>query len=435
MGTNNPHFIIRKESFGGILYDKSSFQYYSLENEGFSLLEFLKENGYHNTRIKYQNDEEALELIKDLLNLGLTPDELSNLKITEYDAVDKALSMPLKAYLTVTERCNLRCKHCFGAFGNPVEMSLEQVEYILNELEKAGVCQIGLTGGEPFYHPDIYKIIDLIIEHGFTLQTTTNGLLIDQKFIDSFKKYGSKFFRLSISIDGLPQDHDAIRGAGNYEALKKKMDLLKENQIPFAFNYVINNKNFDSFSKFLDYQYNEGNHCGSFTWIIPTGRAKDNSEFILDPNDHWAAKSKHIKQCIIDFAKRTGKMQYMYGGSIWPDGSITYEENDIIHELGIKRCAAGASIITISADGKLLPCIFAKELLERRGLHSESIFDHSLAQIWRTNDQFIFMRNLDANTACKKCELYGTECTGGCPAESDYFTNEVDAFPPYCSIR
>ncbi|MGN0323131.1 MAG: radical SAM protein [Oliverpabstia sp.] len=429
-------FVVRKEAFGGIIYDTEQFCFYAIDNEGIGILKEMNFSGLNEAKRKYANDQEILSYIDNLETIGFNSEVCSELKIIQNPIVSNSLTAPVKAYLTVTDRCNLRCKHCFGTFGVGHEMSLEQVEHVLNQLEEVGVCEIGLTGGEPFYHPDIYTIITMIVDRGFTLQTTTNGTLINQEFIDIFKKYGKKCFRLSISFDGIPDFHDSIRGQGSFERAISGARLLKENGIEFAFNTVINACNINSLNDFLQIMFNEGIYSGSFNIIQPVGRAKNNANLLLSSDPATMCQQIHfVKTCIHRFAEMTGRSQYMYGRSIQPDGTETYGDMGFLAEIGLKGCGAGANIVTICSDGRLLPCIFIEEFLTEKGMQFDSIFDKPLLEIWRTSTPFTYMRNRDVDSQCKKCEFYQKQCTSVCPAMAMYYYGNPNTPMPYCQYN
>ena len=325
------------------------------------------------------------------------------------------------------------CKHCMGAYGHGIEMSLEQIEYILDQFEEAGVCQIGLTGGEPFTHPEIYKIITMIVERGFTLQTTTNGTLIDQNFIDVFQNYMKSCFRLSLSFDGIPELHDSIRGRGAFEKVMNGAMLLKKNGIEFGFNTVINSMNIKSLPEFLQMMFDAEIYSGSFNIIKPIGRATVNNELLLSKDSvTMCQQMAFIRDCIQKFAKMTERTQYMRGASIQPDGSEAYEDITLFSEIGLERCAAGAYMVSVSTNGRLSPCIFVEELLGKQGLKSETIFAKPMLEIWKSNPQFLYMRNMGANNLCKKCSFYQVNCTSVCAAESLYYFGDTSTPMPYC---
>jgi len=64
-------------------------------------------------------------------------------------------------FLYITERCQLRCKHCYmgDRLLKPKEMSLEEIRKILKYFKSLGHYKLYLLGGEPLLHPQIKEII------------------------------------------------------------------------------------------------------------------------------------------------------------------------------------------------------------------------------------------------------------------------------------
>lgn len=66
---------------------------------------------------------------------------------------------PLTASLELTHKCNLRCLHCYGNFGSGDEMPKQQVLTLLDDLEKVGVKNLELTGGDISVYPYLNDIL------------------------------------------------------------------------------------------------------------------------------------------------------------------------------------------------------------------------------------------------------------------------------------
>jgi MoaA/NifB/PqqE/SkfB family radical SAM enzyme len=121
------------------------------------------------------------------------------------------------AMVNITNRCNLRCKHCFVfREGNPNdpkgEMSTSVMIGKLAELQRRHNIQHMLwMGGEPLLRPDVLRDGTELFERNIV---TTNGTkdLIDLPNCTYV-----------ISIDGPPDYNDSIRGKGSF---KKVMDTL-----------------------------------------------------------------------------------------------------------------------------------------------------------------------------------------------------------------
>ncbi|HSH36197.1 radical SAM/SPASM domain-containing protein [Schnuerera sp.] len=429
-------FLLRKENFGALLYDRKTFEFYFIDQFGFDIISNIDKIGIRKTIgiYDYNDRNNVVEYIEELSKIDLIKDNKINADIIINEPTEKSLSAPIKTYLTITDICNLRCKHCFGDFGEGSEMNMKDIRYVLMQLKKLGVPQISITGGEPLCHPRIYDIIELIIEEGFTIQITTNGLLINDRFVNTFSKYSNQCFRVSISLDGIEEAHDRIRGKGNFSKVMDKIRFLQYNNLNFGVNTVINNYNIDTINQYLDMLLENKITNVSFSLIMPTGRAGKGQVNLIKLNDSlWKDKIVRVKKSIKEFAMKTASSQYAFGKIVTPDGEFVLEHDEIRTELGLKRCAAGSYIVTISSNGDLLPCVHLRDVFARRKIYSESIFDKPLKEIWDFNEQFLFMRNLEAGNICTSCESYiNGLCVGGCPAISDIFSDNVFDNDPYC---
>ena len=118
-----------------------------------------------------------------------------------------------KALVQITERCNLHCAHCFVSAGREgLDMDLAAIELaLLPRLTQARVRRLTLTGGEPFAHPDILKIVALVRKQ-MRVTICTNATLIDEGQIDELASIGG--VRLNVSLDGFScESHGRFRGS------------------------------------------------------------------------------------------------------------------------------------------------------------------------------------------------------------------------------
>ncbi len=121
-----------------------------------------------------------------------------------------------KAILQITERCNLRCKHCFvSSVPNGSYMDYEVIENdILPRLLNLNVIKVTLTGGEPFVHPNLFEICNLFACNGIEITICTNGTLVTENILSKFEKI--HHLKFNISLDGFSFDsHGKFRGMRN----------------------------------------------------------------------------------------------------------------------------------------------------------------------------------------------------------------------------
>lgn len=119
----------------------------------------------------------------------------------------------MKMMLQITERCNLRCAHCFvEAENSGNEMNFESIKNrIIPCFIENSVKKVTLTGGEPMVHRDIKKIILEFLNNGIGVSVCTNGTLMDKPFIKELTQYNNIHF--NVSLDGFRKEsHGKFRG-------------------------------------------------------------------------------------------------------------------------------------------------------------------------------------------------------------------------------
>jgi MoaA/NifB/PqqE/SkfB family radical SAM enzyme len=132
----------------------------------------------------------------------------------------------------VTSKCNVRCKHCFywKNLNQCEDLTCDQINAMCGGLK--GLHRVSLSGGEPFLRDDLFQIcraFDRIAGAGH-LAIPTNGSLPEKIYGISeriLKECRFKGFNINLSLDGLEQDHDFIRGRGSFGRVLETYRLLK----------------------------------------------------------------------------------------------------------------------------------------------------------------------------------------------------------------
>ncbi len=118
----------------------------------------------------------------------------------------------------ITQRCNLKCRHCYAA-GNPdvsSELSTEECLRAIDGFAAFGCPVVLFSGGEPFVRPDVLELAAYARQKGLRVVFSTNGTLITPELAAKIKALGVSY--VGISIDGTQATHDAFRGVpGAYE--------------------------------------------------------------------------------------------------------------------------------------------------------------------------------------------------------------------------
>ena len=122
---------------------------------------------------------------------------------------------PFVASLKLTQRCNLHCRHCTWYNKIKNDLTLQQWKIIIDNIYKMGCLVIFLEGGEPTLRKDINEIINYIKSKGMGCVLFTNGTgHIPEEEVDA----------VWISIDGIENTHNSIRGEGVYQKVMDTID-------------------------------------------------------------------------------------------------------------------------------------------------------------------------------------------------------------------
>ncbi len=112
--------------------------------------------------------------------------------------------------LLVTNRCNLRCGYCFmnaGASGKVYEPTLEEIKKLLLQAyhqKPFGSKAVQITGGEPTIRKDLFEIIRMAKEIGFShVQVNTNGIKLAESVDYCQRLKDEKVNTIYMSFDGI----------------------------------------------------------------------------------------------------------------------------------------------------------------------------------------------------------------------------------------
>ena len=97
---------------------------------------------------------------------------------------------PAFLMLSITNRCNLKCRGCWVSQTNPpCHLSLEQMQGIIDTAAKYKSRFFGILGGEPLFHPDLMTLFRNNPRAYFQLYT--NGTMLDKKTAAELAKLGN----------------------------------------------------------------------------------------------------------------------------------------------------------------------------------------------------------------------------------------------------
>jgi radical SAM protein with 4Fe4S-binding SPASM domain len=146
--------------------------------------------------------------------------------------------IPLSGSIDVTERCNLRCAHCYinrpagDGEARARELSREEWCSLLDQMADEGCLWLLLTGGEPFLRPDFLEIYTHAKKRGMLVTVFTNGTTITRRIADALAEW--RPFSIEITLYGrTPATYERVTGVpGSYARCVAGIGRLLERKLP-----------------------------------------------------------------------------------------------------------------------------------------------------------------------------------------------------------
>ena len=146
--------------------------------------------------------------------------------LTKYllkNRISSVRRFPLVLMLEITHNCNLTCEGCgrILEFKDTMDRKMS-VDECIQAAEECGAPVVSVTGGEPFLHPDLDKIVNGLIAMKRHIYLCTNGITLG----DSLNKYKpSPYLNINVHLDGMEETHDRIVCQKEYS--RRQRILLK----------------------------------------------------------------------------------------------------------------------------------------------------------------------------------------------------------------
>lgn len=332
----------------------------------------------------------------------------------------------------ITDRCNLRCSHCYqNEYSSPSELSIEELKDIADKItdtlsiwKKDG--RIAITGGEPFIRKDLFNLLDYLEQKPEIkkIGILTNGTFIKNN-IKSLKNL-KKLHYIQISLEGGKEKNDEIRGKGVFEQVIESTNLLKNADLPVRWMVTLHKGNVEEVPHIIDLALENKVDFLTFERLIPTGSGKAMDDNVLSPQDLSKVFEYIVKRSNEEYSKGS-LLTILKFRTLWilfdPKSAEKNVKTPIQKEVGAS-CSIGNDSICILPDATVLPC-------RRLPIPIGNLKEDSLFKIWYTSPLLWEIRNknnLKGN--CKDCE-YIPRC-GGCRAMAYSVTGDYLAEDPQC---
>jgi len=141
---------------------------------------------------------------------------------------------PLAAHVKLTENCQAKCISCdYWKSRWDDHIDTNRAVDLVNQIDGAGIRSLRFTGGEPLLRKDLFHVLQQANTSRFErIILQTNGLLL-KKLIKEIN--ASPITHISVSVDGLKDSNDRIRGIrGYFDLAMEGIQLLQNKQVSLA---------------------------------------------------------------------------------------------------------------------------------------------------------------------------------------------------------
>jgi radical SAM protein with 4Fe4S-binding SPASM domain len=370
--------------------------------EGKSLREVLDSIG-RSPRI-LRDVQEFLVQVKKFLEGELREDELSSaVEVIPFEM--EFSELPILSEVAITYRCNLKCSFCYAGCNctaNPVgddrEMSVLEIQEVLRKIyQEARVPSVSFTGGEATLRPELPSLVEYAHQLGMRVNLITNGMRMTRELAKALADAGLD--SAQVSLEGVTAEvHEKVTMIpGSFEKCLSAVENLVEAKVLVHTNTTINQDNLGECA-LMPYFVKDrlGRDKFSMNLVIPTGSAALNERLVVP----YSKLGPHLER-IVQESRRLG-VEFM-----WYSPTPMCMFNPILHGLGNKGCSACDGLISVGANGDVIPCASYDEGVG-------NLLEMDAKELWEGQRAKDFRNKFLAHPECRSCENFHI-CHGACP--------------------
>lgn len=281
--------------------------------------------------------------------------------------------------ISITDRCNLRCKYCMPQDICQVPMNeiltYEEIAVVCREAVKLGIRKFKITGGEPLVRKECTSLIRKIKEIPKVEQVTmtTNGILLEEH-LDALLLAGLD--AVNVSLDTLDEKRfEEITGTAGVSSVLSAIDAVVDSGLRVKVNTVLQPGVNDGEWKHLLELAKNRNLDVRFIEMMPIGAGK---QYRTVSNEELLRKMKAVYPDIQKDEQIHGNGPAVYYRIPGFRGSVGFIS--AIHGVFCDRC----NRIRMTATGELKPCLCFEDSLSVRKALREGSSDELRELIART---------------------------------------------------
>lgn len=339
---------------------------------------------------------------------------------SERKPIYKTLSAPLESQVELTTACNRNCIHCYNYWRQGKDhsatraLSDEEISSTIDQLERAQVFHLTVTGGEPLlFKEKAFRLIKEATARGIECNLNSNLFSVTSDDAVRLKEAGVSFVLASLpSAD--PQTHDSItQRQGSFKETLRGIEVLLQAGVKVGVNMVISKLNQDQI-------YDTGRFLRD-VGVVYFYATKASPPLNSQNFETIRADTTAIKESLSILASLSSEFGMITDIlECYPLCLIGDVEK--FAKFARHKCRGGITNATISANGDLKPCSHSDQVYG-------NIFSHSLDKAWLNMNEWRDGSLIPES--CLSCAHF-QRCSGGCRMEAKYYgkINGMDPLAP-----
>lgn len=322
---------------------------------------------------------------------------------------------PTVAWLTVTRRCNFRCRWCYAEgteYKIEEDMSLEFATTLARVAKEAGVKKFLLIGGEPTLWPPLTEFNEWCAREGLRTILVTNGAQFgSDAFWTRYQRRPNDTIGLSLKAV-TPERLEAVAGVENFKLVKRGIVRAIEAGGAHV-NITYNHFCADYLVEMVRFVTDCGVRSVKIEFCSTTFvKGHPSSKFMLDPK----VLADNIVRVYPELERLTGgsiSLDMMTPLCIWPEEFIRtlYVQGRLLSVCHVHKRRG----LIFDGEGNILMCnaLFDYPI----GRYGREFADGASLLAWLNTPKVLCYYDRIGcypSAACKECAWY-SECGGGCP--------------------